>query len=80
MERTTWTDERLDDAMTRIDGRFDRLEADMRAGFAEMRAGFAELRNAMDANAGELRRGQHLILLGYGVGFLSLAAALIAAG
>ncbi len=30
MERTTWTDERIDDAMGRIDGRFDRVEADIR--------------------------------------------------
>jgi len=30
MERTKWTDERVDDAMSRIDGRFDRVEADIR--------------------------------------------------
>ena len=30
MERTKWTDERLDDATGRIDGRFDRVEADIR--------------------------------------------------
>jgi len=68
MERTVWTDERLDDAMTRIDARFDRLEADLRAGFAEMRAGFAEL-----------RRDMHHMALAIGVGYLGLAAAVIAA-
>jgi hypothetical protein len=30
MDRTTWTDERIDDAVGRIDGRFDRVEADIR--------------------------------------------------
>jgi hypothetical protein len=30
MERTRWTDERIDDAMNRIDGRFDRVETDIR--------------------------------------------------
>jgi hypothetical protein len=29
-ERTRWTDERVDDAMGRIDGRFDRVESDLR--------------------------------------------------
>jgi hypothetical protein len=29
-ERTKWTDERVDDAMGRIDGRFDRVEGDLR--------------------------------------------------
>ncbi|MBS1887033.1 MAG: hypothetical protein JSU06_07575 [Actinobacteria bacterium] len=30
MERTRWTDERIDEAMGRIDGRFDRVETDIR--------------------------------------------------
>jgi hypothetical protein len=29
-ERTKWTDERVDDAMGRIDGKFDRVEGDLR--------------------------------------------------
>jgi len=29
-ERTKWTDERIDDAMGRIDGRFDRVEGDLK--------------------------------------------------
>ena len=72
MERTTWTDERLDDAMTRIDARFDRLEHRMdrlETGLrSEMRAGFAEL-----------RRDMHQMALAVGVGYLGLAAAVIAA-
>ena len=51
MERTAWTDERLDERMTAVDQRFDRLDRkiddlrdEMRAGFAEMRAEMAALR------------------------------------
>jgi len=29
-DRTKWTDERIDDAMGRIDGRFDRVEGDLK--------------------------------------------------
>ena len=75
MERTVWTDERLNDAMTRIDARFDavdrrfdRLEARMDAGFAEMRAEFSAL-----------RRDMHQMAVIYGVGYLGLAAGVIAA-
>lgn len=75
MERMTWTDERLGDAMTRIDARFDavdqrmdRLEARMDVGFAEMRAGFKDLRHDM-----------HQMALAIGVGYLGLAAGVIAA-
>lgn len=43
MERTFWTDERLDDVIARIDGRFDRLEDRMERGFTEIRHEIAEL-------------------------------------
>lgn len=68
MERITWTDERLDDAMTRIDARFDRLEA--RLDRLEMR---------MDQGFAGLRRDMHQMALAIGVGYLGLAAAVIAA-
>jgi hypothetical protein len=29
-ERTRWTDERVDDAVGRIDGRFDRVQGDLK--------------------------------------------------
>jgi hypothetical protein len=29
-DRTKWSDERIDDAMGRIDGRFDRVEGDLK--------------------------------------------------
>jgi hypothetical protein len=58
MERSAWTDERLDDRFDQIDRRFDqvdrrfdRLENEMREGFAsiraEMHAGFGSIRNEL---------------------------------
>ena len=51
MERSTWTDERLDDRFDQIDRRFDqvdrrfdRLEDELRDGFAGVRAEVHELR------------------------------------
>jgi hypothetical protein len=46
MERTVWTDERLDDAFTQLREEIRDMREEMRSGFAdiraEMRAGFAE--------------------------------------
>lgn len=72
MERTTWTDERLDDAMTRFDARFDRLER-------RIDHEFADLRNELRTGFAELRRDMHQVGLAIGVGYLGLAAAVIAA-
>lgn len=44
MERTTWTDERLDDLSRRMDAGFDRVDHDIRDLRTEMRAGFADVR------------------------------------
>jgi hypothetical protein len=44
MERSTWTDERLDDRFNQIDRRFDQLDARLDRLEVEMRDGFAELR------------------------------------
>ncbi len=38
VERTAWTDERLDDLARRMDGGFARVDADIRELRAEMRA------------------------------------------
>jgi chaperonin cofactor prefoldin len=43
MERTLWTDERLDDRFERIEKRFDGIEADLR----DLRAEIAALRRDM---------------------------------
>ena len=65
--------------MTRIDARFDRLEARIEALATEMRAGFAELRTEIRTVNSELRRDMHQMALAIGVGYLGLAAAVIAA-
>lgn len=44
MERTTWTDERLDDLSQRMDAGFERVDRDIRDLRSEMRAGFADVR------------------------------------
>jgi hypothetical protein len=45
MERTTWTDERLDDLSRRMDAGFERVDRDMGDLRPEMRAGFADVRD-----------------------------------
>jgi hypothetical protein len=71
MERTTWTDERIDDA-------FGQLCDEMRAGFAdiraEMRAGFAQAREEDRAIRTELFQLK-LFMLG---GLVTILAAVIA--
>ncbi|MEA2308934.1 MAG: hypothetical protein QOI65_1220 [Thermoleophilaceae bacterium] len=59
MERTLWTDERMDDTVDRIekrfdevDGRFDRLEDEMRAMRREMHNQFLVLTTAILSLAG----------------------------
>jgi hypothetical protein len=47
VERSTWTDARLDDRFDRIDRRFDRVDRDIAELRTEMRAGFGELRQAI---------------------------------
>ncbi len=44
MERTTWTDERLDDRMAAIDREFESIREEMRIGFADVRAEIRDLR------------------------------------
>jgi hypothetical protein len=46
-ERTAWTDERLDDRMSSMDARFDRIEIELREFRAEMREGFRGVRADM---------------------------------
>ena len=62
MERTRWTDERIDDRMTAMDEKWDRqseelqsLSAEMRAEFSAVRAEATELRVEMQAGFSGLR-------------------------
>jgi hypothetical protein len=47
MERSAWTDARLDDRFDRIDHELAELRVDIRELSIEMQTGFAELRQAM---------------------------------
>jgi hypothetical protein len=47
MERMAWTDERIDDAVARIDRRFDGLHTEMREMKADLRGDIRELRAEM---------------------------------
>jgi tetrahydromethanopterin S-methyltransferase subunit G len=71
VERTVWTDERLDDAITRIDQRFDRLDRNFDRVWDE----FRELRGQIAAS------NRQLALIGWalvGILFVQLIAALVA--
>ena len=80
MERTSWTDERLDDAMTRIDARFDRLEAEVADLRREMQSGFGDIRREMHDGFAQIHRSMYNGTLVLGAGYLGLAAAVLAAG
>ena len=71
MERSTWTDERLDDA-------FNHLRDELRAGFSEMRAEFTDVRGELRDGLREVR-GQiatlKLFMLG---GLVTIVAAVVA--
>ena len=50
MNRVAWTDERIDDAVARIDRGFDRLSDEMREMRTEMHTEFRALRAEINAN------------------------------
>jgi hypothetical protein len=86
VERTRWTDERLDDRMSAIDTSFERVFEELRAERAEMRAEMraerAELRIEMRAMRAELnerltRLDERIRQLGFRAAGI-LAAGLIA--
>ena len=52
MQRTAWTDERLDDLSHRMDTGFDHVDRDIRDLRGEMNAGFADMRGEIDALRG----------------------------
>jgi hypothetical protein len=54
VERTTWTDERLDDAFTRFDRRFDQIEARMDPNFERVWDEFRELRGEISSSNRQL--------------------------
>jgi hypothetical protein len=72
MERTVWTDERLDDAIARIDQHFDRIDRSFERVWDE----FRELRGEIAASSRQLTQiGWALV----GILLTQLIAAVIAA-
>ena len=80
MERSTWTDERLDDRFDQIDRRFDRVDAEIRELRAEMRAGFAELRTELGGQIESLRVAMNRWNVTMVAGLLGVIAAILARG
>jgi hypothetical protein len=80
MERSAWTDERLDDRFDEIGRRFDRVDQDIREVRTEVREGFAGQRSELDIKIEALR--QTMIRIGGGMllGFISVLAAILARG
>jgi hypothetical protein len=74
MERSVWTDERLDDLAQRMDTGFDRVDRDIRDLRAEMGQGFAGVRGEIEALRVTLLR----IGGGMMVGLVGVIAAVLA--
>jgi hypothetical protein len=87
MERSAWTDERLDDRFDQIDRRFDRVDGEIADLRSEIREGFASMRSELGAQRSELS-GQiealRLTMLRVGggmmVGLVGVIAAILARG
>ena len=62
MERTTWTDERLDDLSRRMDTGFERVDRDIRDLRSEMRAGFVDVRSEINGLRGLIRMNVGLLV------------------
>lgn len=71
MNRVAWTDERIDDAMARIDRGFESLRTEMRDLRTEMRTEMRDMRSDLQA---QISAGQRqMTTIGWGI-----AAALVA--
>jgi hypothetical protein len=75
MERTAWTDARLDDLARRMDAGFARVDADMR----DLRADFRSEMSAMRSDLGGQIDGLRVTLLRVGGGMMIGLVGVIAA-
>ncbi len=73
MERTAWTDDRLDDRMEAIDKNFGRLFLELRELRVEMRSEFAALRGDLAATQRQMTR----IAAGFAMGLLGVLLAAV---
>lgn len=55
MERSAWTDERLDDRFDHIDAELRELRQEMRAGFGDVRGEMASLETGLRGEIADLR-------------------------
>jgi len=80
VERTAWTDERLDDLARRMDAGFDRVDADIRELRTEVREQGVQLRTELGGEIAALR----VTLLRVGgammAGLVGVIAAVLAGG
>jgi hypothetical protein len=80
MERTTWTDERLDDLSRRMDAGFATVHADIRELRSEVRADMGELRAELRGELGAFRLTILRVGGGIMVGLVGVIAAVLANG
>ncbi len=76
MERSTWTDARLDDRFDQIDKRFDRVDRELVDLRTETRTGFSELRGEM----ADLRSTVFRTNVSLWIAMVGLIAAVLARG
>jgi hypothetical protein len=76
MERTAWTDERLEDFAHHVDARFDRVEGELRDLRQDVRTEIGSVR----AEIGGLRSVLMTATVGIMAGLLGVIATLIAQG
>lgn len=76
-ERTTWTDERLDDLSQSVRDGFMRNEADHRSMRQEMRGGFEQSERRFDQLATRIDSLQLTLIVGM-IGLIGLIGAIIA--
>jgi hypothetical protein len=79
-DRVAWTDERLDDLVTRIDKQFEALDTSVRELRAEMRELRAEMREFRTEFRTELRDEIAAVRRDGMIGFTTLVAAVIGTG
>ena len=85
MERSTWTDERLDDMVARNDSQFERILAEMtgfrvemRAMRTELQAEMREMRTELHSELHDTRRDMFHGMLAIFGSLVAICAALIA--
>jgi hypothetical protein len=78
MERTTWTDERIDDAFGQLRDEMRDMRAEMRAMRAETAQGFRDLRQEMHAEFRDVRADAAQLKLFMLGGLITILTAFVA--